>query len=95
MLVAWGHFARTLEFTKRLAGIPIDQKAVVRAPHEKLAEFAIGLLSGIEYLSDLSEGPAPLARDDEVAQAWQLQPRRAPNLACSEHLNCNQHNYTK
>jgi hypothetical protein len=74
MLVVWGHFARTLEFTKRLAGIPIDQKAVIRAPHEKLAEFAIGLLSGIEYLSDLSEGPAPLARDDAVAQAWQLQP---------------------
>ena len=74
MLVAWGHFARTLEFTKRLAGIPIDQKAVIRAPHEKLAEFGIGLLSGIEYLSDLSEGPAPLARDDEVAQAWQLRP---------------------
>ncbi len=74
MLVAWGHFGRTLEFTKRLAGIPVDQKTVVRAPHEKLAEFAIGLLSGIEYLSDLSEGPAPLARDDEVAQAWQLQP---------------------
>jgi hypothetical protein len=69
MLVAWGHFGRTLEITKRLAGIPIDQKAVIRAPHEKLAEFGIGLLSGLEYLSDLSEGPAPLARDDEVAQA--------------------------
>ena len=75
MLVAWGHFARTLGFAKRLAGLPINQKAVVRAPHrEKLAEFAIGLLSGIEYLSDLSEGPAPLARDDAVAHAWQLQP---------------------
>src|SRR5512142_1992692 len=74
MLVAWGHFGRTLEFTKRLAGLPIDQKAVMRAPHEKIAEFGIGLLSGIEYLSDLSAGPAPLARDAEVAQAWQLQP---------------------
>lgn len=73
-LVAWGHFARTLGFAKRLAGLPINQKAVVRAPHEKLAEFVIGLLSGIEYLSDLSEGPAPLARDDAVAHAWQLQP---------------------
>lgn len=74
MLVAWGHFGRTLGFTKRLAGLPIDQKAVIRAPHEKIAEFGIGLLSGIEYLSDLSEGSAPLARDHEVAQAWQLQP---------------------
>jgi hypothetical protein len=74
MLVAWGHFSRTLKFAKRLAGLPIDQKAVVRAPYEKIAEFGIGLLSGIEYLSDLSEGPTPLARDNEVAQAWQLQP---------------------
>ena len=74
MLIAWGHCGRTLGFSKQLAGRPIDQKAVVRAPHEKLVEFGIGLLSGIEYLSDLSEGPAPLARDTEVAQAWQLQP---------------------
>lgn len=74
MLIAWGHFGRTLGFTQRLADLPIDQKAVIRAPHEKLVEFGIGLLSGIEYLSDLSEGPAPLARDDEVAQAWRLQP---------------------
>jgi hypothetical protein len=73
MLVAWGHFARTLGFTKRLADLPIDQKTVVRAPHEKLVELAIGLLSGIEYLSDLSEGSAPLTRDTEVAQAWQVQ----------------------
>ena len=74
MLVAWGHFTRTMGLLKRLADIEIAQKAVVRAPHEKIAEFLIGLLSGIEYLSDLSEGPAPLAQDDEVAQAWQLQP---------------------
>jgi hypothetical protein len=74
MLVAWGHFARTLGLTKRLAGLPIDQKAVVRAPHEKVVEFLVGLLSGIEYLADLSTGPAPLAQDGEVAIAWQLQP---------------------
>jgi hypothetical protein len=74
MLVAWGHFARTLGLPQRLVGLPIDQKAVLRAPHEKLMQFLIGLLSGIEYLADLSSGPAPLARDAEVAQAWQLQP---------------------
>ncbi|MGV0977066.1 MAG: hypothetical protein ACOYD1_13730 [Candidatus Nanopelagicales bacterium] len=74
MLIAWGHFARTLGLTKGLADLPIDQKAVVRAPHEKVIEFLVGLLSGIEYLSDLSEGPTPLARDSEVAKAWQLQP---------------------
>jgi len=74
MLIAWGHFARTLGLTKRLAGLRIDQKAVVRAPHEKVIEFLVGLLSGIEFLADLSAGSAPLARDDEVAAAWQLAP---------------------
>ena len=74
MLIAWGHFARTLGLTKRLADLPIDQKAVVRAPHEKVIEFLVGLLSGIEYLADLSAGSAPLAQDDEVAAAWQLAP---------------------
>jgi hypothetical protein len=71
MLIAWGHFARTLGLTKCLAVLPLDQKAVVRAPHDKVVEFLIGLLSGIEYLADLSAGPAPLAQDDEVAIAWQ------------------------
>jgi hypothetical protein len=74
MLVAWGHFARTLGLTKRLAVLPIDQKTVARAPHEKVVEFLVGLLSGIEYLADLSAGSAPLAQDNEVATAWQLAP---------------------
>jgi hypothetical protein len=74
MLVAWGHFARTLGLTQRLADVPINQKVVVRAPHEKLVEFLIGLLSGIEHPAGLSSGPTPLASDAEVAQAWQLQP---------------------
>ena len=40
---------------------------------EKILEWLIGLLSGIEYLSDLSEGAAPLGPRYEVARAWQLQ----------------------
>lgn len=72
MLIAWGHFAQTIELTKRLATVPIDQKAVRRAPQEKVVEFLVGLLSGIEYLSDLSEGAAPLAQDNEVAIAWRI-----------------------
>lgn len=74
MLIAWGHFGRTLDLTKRLAVVPIEQKAVVRAPHEKVIEFLIGLLAGIEFLADLSAGAAPLAQDSEVAAAWQLAP---------------------
>ncbi len=72
MLIVWGHFARTIGLMERLAQLPIAQKAVVRAPHEKLIELQIGLLAGMEHLSDLSAGAAPLANDKEVAAAWQL-----------------------
>jgi hypothetical protein len=74
MLIVWGHFARSIGLLERLAKVPIRQKKVLRYPQEKLAEFLVGLLSGIEYLTDLSEGPAPLAKDRQVAIAWKLQP---------------------
>jgi len=73
MLIVWGHFARTIGLLERLAKVPIAQKKVVRAPQEKIMEFLVGLLSGMEYLTDLSEGPAPLTKDSEVSTAWKLQ----------------------
>ena len=73
MLIVWGHFARTLGLLDRLAPLPIHQKTVTHAPHQKIVEFLIGLLSGMEYLTDLSSGPSPLVRDHAVASAWQLE----------------------
>ena len=73
MLMGWGHFARTIGLLERLAKVRIAQQKVVRAPQEKIVEFLVGLLSGMEYLTDLSEGPAPLTKDTEVATAWKLQ----------------------
>jgi hypothetical protein len=73
MLMVWGHFARTIGLLERLDKVPIAQKKVVRAPQEKIVEFLVGLLSGMEYLTDLSAGPAPLTKDTEVATAWELQ----------------------
>src|SRR6266496_1168428 len=73
MLIVWGHVARTLGLLDHLARVPIHQKTVTHAPHEKIVEFLIGLLSGMEYLPDLSSGPAPLVRDHAVASAWQLE----------------------
>jgi hypothetical protein len=72
MLIIWGHFARTIGLLEQVGQVPIAQKAVIRPPQEKLLEWLIGLLSGIEYLSDLSEGAAPLVHDAEVARAWRL-----------------------
>jgi hypothetical protein len=72
MLIVWGHFARAIGLIDRLAEVPIPQKTVLHAPQEKLLELFIGLLSGIEYLRDLSDGPVPLLQDREVALAWQM-----------------------
>jgi hypothetical protein len=72
MLIVWGHFGRTIGLLDQLAKVPIAQKKVLRAPQEKITEFLIGLLSGMEYLTDLSEGPAPLTKDAEVSAAWKL-----------------------
>lgn len=73
MLIVWGHFARSIGLLEGLAEVPINQKKVIRAPQEKIVELLVGLLSGIEYLTDLSEGPAPLTKDPEVSTAWKLQ----------------------
>jgi len=73
MLIVWGHFARAIGLLDHLAKVPIPQKKVLRAPQEKVIEFLVGLLSGMEYLTDLSEGAAPLTQDTEVAIAWKLQ----------------------
>jgi len=72
MLIVWGQFGQTMGLLERLARVPIPQKKVLRAPQEKVTEFLVGLLSGIEYLTDLSEGPAPLSKDREAAMAWKL-----------------------
>lgn len=72
MLIVWGQFGQTMGLLEGLARVPIPQKKVLRAPQEKVMEFLVGLLSGIEYLTDLSEGPAPLSKDREAAMAWKL-----------------------
>lgn len=74
LLVAWGHFARTTGLLERILTVPIAQqdRDTALRPAQKLIELLIGLLSGIEYLTDLSAGAAPLARDAVVAQAWGL-----------------------
>jgi hypothetical protein len=72
MLIIWGHFGREIGLVDGLREVSIPQKRVARPAQEKLIEFLVGLLAGIEYLSDLSESAAPLMRDSEVAVAWGL-----------------------
>src|SRR6476469_6521402 len=72
MLSAWGYFAQSLALLPPLSQVPLPQKTVRHSPAAKLLTLLLGLLSGIEYLSDLSTGAAPLCKDQAVAAAWGL-----------------------
>jgi hypothetical protein len=85
LLIAWGHFAQTLALPTHFATIPVPQKTVRYTPAQKLLTTLLGLLAGNEYLSDLSQGPAPLSRDLAVAAAWGM-PRLADAPAVSRTL---------
>src|SRR6476646_6767402 len=72
MLVVWGQFAQEIGLLDQLTSVPIPQKTVQHSPAAKLATLFMGLLSGIQHLSDLTHGPAPLYHDPTVAAAWGL-----------------------
>lgn len=70
LLVAFGEFLQQHGLIQDLLDVPIAQKTVRYTPASKLVEFLAGIMSGMEYLSDLNDGPRPLAKDDVVARAW-------------------------
>lgn len=72
LLVCWGHFAQELGLITHLQDVPIPQKTVIHSPAAKLTTLLMGLLSGIEYLTDLTHAPAPLYHDPALAAAWGL-----------------------
>ncbi|HET7077294.1 MAG TPA: hypothetical protein VFM49_07570 [Chloroflexia bacterium] len=60
LLVAFGHFAREIGLPEQLQQVSAPQKTVTRRPSAKLTTLFLGLLTGIEYLTDLTYAPAPL-----------------------------------
>jgi hypothetical protein len=70
LLVAFGEFLRQHGLLEQLMHVPIPQKKVTHTPQAKLIEFLAGIFGGIESLSDLNDGPHPLAKDEIVAPAW-------------------------
>ena len=72
LLIAWGHFAQSLDLLAQLHTVPIPQKTVHHTPQAKLLTLLIALLAGSEYLADVSLGPTPIARDPALAAAWDL-----------------------
>ena len=70
LLVAFGEFLQQHGMINLLMQVPIPQKTRTYVPQTKLVELLAGIMSGIEYLSDLNDGPHPLAKDTVVARAW-------------------------
>ncbi|HET7091186.1 MAG TPA: hypothetical protein VFL17_21335 [Anaerolineae bacterium] len=70
LLVAFGEFLQQHGLLARLMQVPLPQKTRTFAPQTKLVEFLAGIMSGIAYLSDLNDGPHPLAKDPIAARAW-------------------------
>ncbi len=70
MLVAFGEFLSQHGLIERLMQVPIKQKTRTFVPQNKLVEFLVGIMSGLEHLKDLNDSPHPLAKDPLVAQAW-------------------------
>jgi uncharacterized coiled-coil protein SlyX len=70
MLIAFGEFLNQHGVIERLMDVAIGQKTRRFAPQTKLVEFLAGIMSGMEYLEDLNDGPHPLVQDRLVARAW-------------------------
>jgi hypothetical protein len=87
LLVAFGEFLQQHGLIQQLMQVPISQKTITFAPQTKMLEFLAGILSGMEYLSDLNDGPHPLAQDPVVAHAW-AQKTFAHYSSVSRTLDC-------
>ncbi len=74
MLIPWGRFSRHLKLSQRLraASVPRCHKDATPGG-DLLLEFGLASLAGYEYLQDLNLGPRPLAKDQAVQDAWDIQ----------------------
>jgi hypothetical protein len=70
LLVAFGEFLQQHGLIERLMQVPVKQKTRLFAPQTKLVELLAGIMSGMEHLADLNDGPHPVAADSVVARAW-------------------------
>jgi hypothetical protein len=74
MLVPWGRLSRYLRLSERLraAAAPRCHQDATSGG-DLILEFGLASLAGYEYLEDLNLGPHPLAKDQAVQDAWDIQ----------------------
>lgn len=74
MLVPWGRFARHLKLSERLRAAVAPRCHQDAAPGGDLVlEFGLASLAGYQYLEDLNLGAHPLAKDQAVQDAWDIE----------------------
>jgi hypothetical protein len=74
ILIPWGRLSRYLRLGERLRAVvvmPRHQDAIPAG--DLILEFGLASLAGYEYLQDLNLGPHPLAKDQAVQDAWDVQ----------------------
>jgi hypothetical protein len=73
LLVPWGRFSRYLQFSERLrAAVKLKRHQDATPAGDLLLEFGLASLAGYEHLQDLNLGTHPLAGDQAVADAWDI-----------------------
>jgi hypothetical protein len=70
LLVLLGAYAQDLGVIDHLAQMPLAQRTHTHAPQDKLIQFLVGILGGLDYLQYFDTAAHPLTRDPLVAQAW-------------------------
>ena len=74
MLIPWGRFARHLKVSERLrAAVPPRHHKDAISGADLILEFGLASLAGYECLQDLNLGPHPLAKDQAVQDAWDIE----------------------
>ena len=74
LLIPWGRFARYLKLSPRLrAAVPPRRHKDALSGGDLILEFGLASLSGYEHLEDLNLGAHPLAKDQAVQDAWDIE----------------------
>ncbi len=74
LMIPWGRFARYLKLSQRLrAAVPPRHHQDALSGGDLILEFGLASLSGCEYLADLNLGAHPLAQDQAVRDAWDVE----------------------
>ena len=74
MLVAWGRFSRHLQVSERLrAAVKLKRHQDAAPAGDLILEFGLASLAGYEHVQDLNLGAHPLAGDQAVSDAWDIE----------------------